>query len=346
MANEVVCNKSWLTLSLTVMVIVIDLWHISQPMVTVSTIDVPVPWQALARAVSATPDFRVLTVPDRIGLQAGATYTRHLNANGYDPLVGDAYQRLIEASQYNPTSRIARLLGVRYALSEKPFEWSTMPGIERLTLLTQDSDWLIYEVKDTLPRVFIARDVQVISDDETARQQIASGTIDPLTTAIVDQPLTCSSSGSADSSARLVSYQPNVVEIEANGAGVLVLTDSYDQNWTVTVDNLPATLLRVDTALRGVCLPDSGNSRSSHRVRFSYRPMSFLVGVALSLVGWLGLAVGFCLISIRRLKARLGVAKSSLQTPRRYPIQNGLRSGSGNDVRRGGKSNFTFGGNE
>jgi uncharacterized membrane protein YfhO len=142
----------------------------------------------------------------------------------------------------------------------------------------------------------------VITDSEAARQQIASGTIDPLVTAIVDQPVTCPSSQSVDSSAKIVTYQPNVVEIEAAGAGILVLTDSYDPNWGVTVDDRPAVLLRVDTALRGVCLSDS---KTAHRIRFEYRPVSFFTGVGISVVGWLGLAVILSMTIIRLLRVRV-----------------------------------------
>src|SRR5215475_11662724 len=106
----------------------------------------------MAQIVPASPDFRVMTVPNYITWQAGATYTHHLNANGYDPLVSDAYQRLLDASNYNPTSPIARLLGVRYIISDKPYEWSKLSGIEALTLKSQDAGWYIYEVAGAMPR--------------------------------------------------------------------------------------------------------------------------------------------------------------------------------------------------
>ncbi len=283
--------RSWLTgaqrlaLALTAGVILLDLWHISQPLVTVSAIDVTPPWKTVAEVVPGSPDFRVMTVPNQIIWQAGAAYTRHLNASGYDPLVGDAYQRLLDASQYNPTSPIARLLGVRYVITDKPYEWSKLPGIERLNLLAQKDGWTIYEVRDPMSRVFIAAKIAVIADDESARQQLASGEVDPSTTAIVDHPVTCPSS--ADTApARITSYLPNTVQIEATGPGLLVLSDAYDPNWTAAIDGAPADLLRVDTALRGVCLPEG-----AHHVRFEYRPALFFAGVAISAVGWLALGV-------------------------------------------------------
>ena len=84
-------------------------------------------------------------------------------------------------------------------------------------------------------------------------------------------------------SARFVRYEPNSVELTADsqGGGVLVLTDAYDQNWDVRVDGAPATLLRVDTALRGVCV-----SPGPHRVTFDYNPRLFFAGLIISVLGW------------------------------------------------------------
>ncbi len=291
-------NRRW-ALAVTGLVILFDAWHISLPLVTVSAIDLPLLWQVMAQVAPGSPDYRVLTVPDTIIWQAGAAYTHHLNASGYDPLVSDAYQRLLDASHYNPTSPIARLLGVRYTVSDKPYEWSKLPGIEQLTVRTQADGWYIYEVRDPSPRAFIAPATQVIADDEQARQQIAAGTISPLTTAVVDHPVDCPSGSAGQVAPQMVRYEPNAVDIDATGPGVLILTDSYDPNWTVMVDSTPAELLRVDTALRGVCL-----SAGAHRVRFEYQPETFRIGVLVSLAGWivLGLLGAARLVGLWRVR--------------------------------------------
>jgi hypothetical protein len=280
-------NRRW-TLAVTGLVILFDVWHISLPLVTVSVIDLPPLWQTMVRVAPGSPDYRVMTVPDTIIWQAGAAYTHHLNASGYDPLVSDVYQRLLDSSQHNPTSPISRLLGVRYAISDKPYEWSKLPGIEQLTLRSQANGWYIYEVRDPLPRAFVAAVTRVIADDDQARQQIAAGTTNPLTTAVVDHPVGCPSGdagGATPQTPQIVRYEPNTVEIEAAGPGLLVLTDSYDPNWTVVVDSVPAELLRVDTALRGVCLTEKAGG--VHSVRFEYQPVTFRIGVLVSLAGWL-----------------------------------------------------------
>lgn len=290
-------------LFITGAIILVDLWRISAPLVTVSAVDVPTMWKAMNRTAPASPNFRVMTVPDEVIWQAGLTYTRHLNANGYDPLVSDVYQRLLDASHYNPTSPIAQLLGVRYVISDKPYEWSKLSGIESLSLRSQDDGWYIYESANALPRAFVTSTFQVVSEDETARQTLASREAGHIPT-IVSQAPSCTSAENDASlvPANITLYSPNSVDIltSSEQAGILVLTDSYDPNWTVSVDSTPATLLRVDTALRGVCVP-----KGEHQVHFEYQPKAFFTGVIISGIGW----AAMILFGVYTLISYLGTCK-------------------------------------
>jgi hypothetical protein len=289
LARAAAPHTGWLV-ALTIGVLLIDLWRLSSQHVNVSAFDVPELWQAMERAAPASPDFRVMTVPgDRVVWQAGAAYTRHLNAGGYDPLISDAYQRLLEASRYNPTSPVARLLGVRYAIGDAPFEQSHLPGADRLTLLKQDRPWYIYTVSDALPRAFVVPVVVTEPDDAAVRRQIAAGEVVPGRTVFVPQPVACtapSTDTAPTGSAHITRYEPNAVEVavDSSQGGVLVLSDAYDPNWDVRVDGAPSNLLRVDTALRGVCV-----SPGAHRITFDYAPRLFIAGLIISVAGWLAI---------------------------------------------------------
>jgi hypothetical protein len=286
-------SRAYGALAATAALVIIDLWHISAPLVTVSAVDVPDLWKTMAQVAPPSPDFRVMTLPNEITWQAGASYTHHLNVSGYDPLVSSDYQRLLDASGYNPTSPIARLLGVRYAISPKPFEWSGLPGGDKLSLFRQDPNWFIYEVQDPLPRVFITPETRRMSDDD-ARTALANGTLNPLQIATVPQSVECSG---GSGTALVTSYTPNqvAVSVDAPQGGMLVLTDSYDPSWTATVDGKAAQLLRVDTALRGVCLP-----AGSKTVHFEYQPRAFFTGAILSVVSWAAMGIIGLFIGVRR----------------------------------------------
>ena len=58
------------------------------------------------------------------------------------------------------------------------------------------------------------------------------------------------------------------------------MSDAYYPGWTLTVDGRPAEILRANRAMRGVALP-----AGVHRLVFRYEPLSFRIGLGLSLLG-------------------------------------------------------------
>ena len=78
------------------------------------------------------------------------------------------------------------------------------------------------------------------------------------------------------------------LEVHSDAPGILVLADTYDPNWTATVDGVPTEIRRANVLFRAVEIP-SGKSR----VEFRYRPSRLGVGLALSglaTTAWMGLA--------------------------------------------------------
>jgi uncharacterized membrane protein YfhO len=82
-------------------------------------------------------------------------------------------------------------------------------------------------------------------------------------------------------SSRIVDDRPDRVRVEAtlSEPGYLVLLDSFDPGWQVTVDGRAAPLLRANVAFRAVAL-----AAGTHAVEFLYRPASLERGIALSLL--------------------------------------------------------------
>jgi hypothetical protein len=287
---------AWIA-GIVIVIMLADIWRVSRPLVQVGAVDVPEMWKTMSQIAPASPEFRVMTVPNHVDWQTGAAYTRHLNAGGYDPLVNADYQRLVEASGYNPTSPIARLLGVRYLISNRAYEFSGLSGLESLISKTEKNGWTIYEIADPLPRTFITADMQVIPDDETALTMLAEGDIDPLQTAVLSEAIDCPAGKGGE--AKITDYRPNQVTIttQSDAPGILVLTDSYEPNWTVTVDGAPAQLVRVYTALRGICVP-----AGAHEVVFRYEPGAFQIGVIISVISWSVVVAMGGFMMVRRMR--------------------------------------------
>jgi uncharacterized membrane protein YfhO len=65
-----------------------------------------------------------------------------------------------------------------------------------------------------------------------------------------------------------------------------VLSDTYDTDWRVEVDGLPAPMMRVNGLFRGVHL-----AAGEHTVTFTYHPSRFYLGSAISAITALGLAL-------------------------------------------------------
>lgn len=99
--------------------------------------------------------------------------------------------------------------------------------------------------------------------------------------------------------ARIVSYQPNHVEIEVDGdtSGYLVLTDLWYPGWTCTVDGETERLYRANYLFRGVAVP-----AGTHRVRFTFAPVFYSRGKLTSMTA-LGVVALVSLLPLRRRQA-------------------------------------------
>jgi uncharacterized membrane protein YfhO len=79
------------------------------------------------------------------------------------------------------------------------------------------------------------------------------------------------------------------VEAQLSEPGIVVLVDTYDPGWKVTVDGRPASLLRVNVAFRGVSVP-----AGKHVIEQVYRPWTVLFGLGISGAAAL-VGAGLCL---------------------------------------------------
>jgi uncharacterized membrane protein YfhO len=67
--------------------------------------------------------------------------------------------------------------------------------------------------------------------------------------------------------------------------GYLVLADTFDPSWTVTVDGRPGQILRANGLFRAVRL-----GAGEHTVRFEYHPRLFYIGLVVTILIAIGLA--------------------------------------------------------
>ncbi len=172
--------------------------------------------------------------------------------------------------------------------------------------LAHSGDVKIYENLDVLPRAFFVRrqGAAVAADDESALRLMQEQTFDPSTEVVLAGDaaigLDDGQLQGGEDSVRVMHYAPERVEIEveAQAAGYLVLTDAWYPGWEATVDSEPVQVYRANLLFRAVAV-DAG----SHRVMFAFRPTSVSIGAGTSLVG-LVILVGIVVTGLQRCPKR------------------------------------------
>ena len=75
----------------------------------------------------------------------------------------------------------------------------------------------------------------------------------------------------------------NEIHLNAEGPGLLILSEINYPGWTVRVDNVKTPILTASDILRAVSLPDG-----PHAVTFMFEPLPMYAGIALAAAAWLG----------------------------------------------------------
>jgi uncharacterized membrane protein YfhO len=68
-----------------------------------------------------------------------------------------------------------------------------------------------------------------------------------------------------------------LVGVDAAGAGLLVVTDTFFPGWYARLDGVPVPIVRADFAFRAVHVP-----AGRHRVELRYAPASLRLGMAIA----------------------------------------------------------------
>jgi hypothetical protein len=263
-------------------------------------------------ARSVEEPYRIRAYPAGFSLEAGRTLAARLYVMppvggcwglfaSYEPdLLGLYPRHLAELTGWMAAAegtpdylRFLRIGAVRYvsALHAEGFEDLLPLGVYSSGLARPIR---LFEVPGPMPRTYVVGTARA-ADGEAARRALLDPTFDPTREVIV--PDTAMEGGPAFSgSSRILDLRPDRVRLvaELNRPGIVVLVDTYDPGWKVTVDGRPAPLLRANVAFRGVALP-----AGRHVVEQVYRPRSVLAGLALS-----GAAICAGLLAAARAAAR------------------------------------------
>jgi hypothetical protein len=198
---------------------------------------------------------------------------------------------------FGPSPKAARalaLLNVKYI-----FAPCSVPLNRRFYQLLYAGAGCVYRVSATMPRAVLVHSVRWATPGR-ATALLGRGSVDPRHIVLLD-PATAGGAAWRLASAphrpvrdevRVTHYDLDAVTVNVRSTrdGVLVLADAYARGWQAAIDGRPAPLARANAAFRAVPV-----GPGAHTVRFTYRPQTFSVGVAVSALAcavWLMLLLG------------------------------------------------------
>jgi hypothetical protein len=248
-------------------------------------------------AGSATFDpYRISRYPPTLSFEAGRTLAARLYVTppvggcwglfgSYEPDLIGLYPshlatlvRWMEQSEGTPAyAGFLRLGAVRYASALQRHG-----GVETLSAVAVypsllERPILLLEVPGAVPRTYAVGRARS-AEGELARQALTDPAFDPAREVVLAGTALEGGPGFSGRS-RVVDFRPDRIRIEAelSAPGVVVLVDTFDPGWKVTVDGRPAPLLRANVAFRGVEVP-----AGKHVVEQVYRPWTVLYGLGIS----------------------------------------------------------------
>jgi hypothetical protein len=166
-------------------------------------------------------------------------------------------------------SPILDLLGVEHVI------FRGLPPAGFSPAFAGDDYWALQN-PSRLPRAFVPRHVEVVTDEKARLDRLASPQFDPRTTAYLEVPVDLP--GPARGQAIVVEETPTRIDIsvEMDTAGLVVLADRWDRGWSARLNEEAVPILVADHALRGVAVPPGRG-----RLTFTYEPVTRTLGFVL-----------------------------------------------------------------
>lgn len=199
-----------------------------------------------------------------------------------------------------PTDQAARLLSaasVRWVLGYGDLD---VPGLRPAGSISGESNFPVrlYEITSSVPRARVVEAAAAVGSADEAIERIREGRFDPSTTVLLEgtetgvtavaSPEVPAAAPTVAGSASFVRDLPGevVIRTRAEKEAWLVLSDTFDPSWSATVDGRRVPILRADGMFRALRVPSG-----EHEARFTYGPVSVILGAVISLLAIAGGAV-------------------------------------------------------
>lgn len=143
----------------------------------------------------------------------------------------------------------------------------------------RNHDYVVYELRDTFPRGFLADRAELLTKDSDVLAALSKSPVKALRSTVffsaqdtkfaTVSPWLAQKGSSHGNTSRLIVYTPDRLEFQLNLArpSILVVTNNYHHYWRARIDGGEAAVYRADHTFQAVLLPRSGE----HRVVLEFR---------------------------------------------------------------------------
>ena len=230
--------------------------------------------------------------------------------NGYDSFHSKRVRKLLAVANFedikadqssfgrsifssNHRSPLFDLMNVKYVLSLDEVDHP------KLKLVFQEGKTRVYENIQSYPRVYLTGNYETVADEEKILEKMFEFSRKGERKAIFEEEVDfpqIKPGKEVLGKAEIKSSTPQKVRVETESAksAILVFSDAYDPGWKAFVDGEPTRLYRVNYNFRAIEVP-----AGDHQISFVYQPLSFKVGLFLSL------GTGIFLLTTVKLKLLL-----------------------------------------
>jgi hypothetical protein len=167
---------------------------------------------------------------------------------------------------------------LKYLLAEMPTVYS-------------DEHVLVLENAAALPRAWVVHEVNQVAPNEVL-PLLASGDIDPATTALLEAPPPPLQQPNADAaeSARVIVQQPDsvILEVSATADGLLLLSQIWDPGWSASIDGQSVPIYQANSIFSAIPI-----GAGDHTIELRYSPPLLWPGLAITLGSAAALVFGF-----------------------------------------------------
>lgn len=219
---------------------------------------------------------------EAFGVFPGVNRTREGISIDVTQLWSREYAKGLRMFGWNSASRKALFLertGTRFVIDRE------RPSRDAVELHAfEDYAVSLYEVAPPLPRAFVVASSVVVANPDVQTERLFDPSFDPRVAVMLERdaptPAGRPSTPASEPAAEILEDGSTSVIVRAtvpDPDGFLVLHDSWDPHWTVTVDGETAEVVRANGLFRAVSL-----SPGEHIVRFDYRPTPFHAGLTVT----------------------------------------------------------------